>query len=119
MNRLRILSCLAIVGCLTLTGCLTQEAKEAKYETYFSEARALDQQNNFEAAIPLYRKAIRALPNDAKTADAYNNLGWALGQVGQYHEAVKAFEAALAINPDYTLARNNLKWVQDKLETAP
>jgi Flp pilus assembly protein TadD len=42
------------------------------------------------------------------SASAHNNLGAALGQMGQISEAIEELKAALRINPNYTDARNNL-----------
>jgi tetratricopeptide (TPR) repeat protein len=48
-------------------------------------------------------------------ADAWNNLGFALGVEGRFREAVVPLERALRLTPDYQLARNNLGWVRSKL----
>ncbi|HEV7486743.1 MAG TPA: tetratricopeptide repeat protein [Thermoanaerobaculia bacterium] len=50
-----------------------------------------------------------ALHHDAQSADAYNNLGWALAQLGFRTEAAQAYRAAVARNPTHERARNNLQ----------
>ena len=45
---------------------------------------------------------------DPRSAQTQYNLGIALGVRGRREEAVSAFEAALAIDPDYARAHNNL-----------
>ena len=49
-----------------------------------------------------------ALLHDPRSSDALNNLGWALAQMGFRDEARRAYEAALAENPNHDRARNNL-----------
>jgi len=53
----------------------------------------------------------KALEIDPRSADAWNNLGWSLGNLGFHSEAASAFGKALEIKPDYALAKNNLGWV--------
>jgi tetratricopeptide (TPR) repeat protein len=65
---------------------------------------------DLEAAIA-YRQAVKF---DARSSDAFNNLGWSLARVGFRAEARDAFVRALSIRPDFELARNNLR----SLETA-
>jgi protein O-mannosyl-transferase len=55
---------------------------------------------------------------DSTNADAWNNLGWTLGALGFIQEAVPALERAIALRPDYTLARNNLAWARRTLLAA-
>ncbi|MEO8033012.1 MAG: hypothetical protein ABI837_01160 [Acidobacteriota bacterium] len=61
-----------------------------------------------EAAI-VYRQALRFDPG---SSDAFNNLGWSLARLGFRDEARDALMRALAIRPDYELARNNLRSVE-------
>jgi hypothetical protein len=35
--------------------------------------------------------------------------------MGRWKEGIAACEKALAISPDYTLARNNLKWAKNEM----
>lgn len=44
---------------------------------------------------------------EAKTADEWYNEGNDLGQSGKYEEAIKAFDEALKINPQFVDAWNN------------
>ncbi len=50
---------------------------------------------------------------DPTRADAHNNLGSVYFQLGLYDQATDAFERALAIQPDFPGARENLKAVRD------
>lgn len=62
------------------------------------------------AAAAAYRVAIKL---DSTNADAWNNLGWSLGQLGYKAEAVPMFERALRIKPNYQAAAGNLEWAQN------
>jgi tetratricopeptide (TPR) repeat protein len=57
-----------------------------------------------DALQPL-EMAAQLLPNDA---GVYNNLGNALGRLGELDEAVASFRRALLLNPDFAEAHNNL-----------
>lgn len=50
-----------------------------------------------------------ALRHDPRSADAYNNLGWSLAQLGFREEAARAYQAALVLRPDDERAANNLR----------
>jgi tetratricopeptide (TPR) repeat protein len=56
-------------------------------------------------ALPALRMAARLLPNDA---GVHNNLGNALGRLGQLDEAVACYRRALLLSPDFAEAHNNL-----------
>lgn len=60
------------------------------------------------AAIVEFQKA---LATDPRCAEAYNYLGIALLQEGRQKDAVISFQIALAIQPHYVLAQNNLAWL--------
>jgi protein O-mannosyl-transferase len=49
-----------------------------------------------------------ALRRDPRSADALNNLGWALASLGFREEAIGAYTQALAVQPGHDRARNNL-----------
>jgi tetratricopeptide (TPR) repeat protein len=56
-------------------------------------------------ALPPLKMAAQLLPNDA---GVHNNLGNALGRLGELDEAVASFRRALLLNPDFAEAHNNL-----------
>ena len=66
--------------------------------------------NDVESALA-YRAALAIDPG---YADALNNLGWTLGKLGFFAEAVPVLEKTVALRPDFALARNNLAWVKSK-----
>ena len=68
----------------------------------------LDQKLWLDAAL-LNRKALELDPN---SAIAWNNLGWALGNLGFYGRAVPCFRKAYELDPEMTVARANLAWAQ-------
>tara|TARA_B110000008_G_scaffold60207_1_gene59786 strand:+ start:424 stop:1995 length:1572 start_codon:yes stop_codon:yes gene_type:complete len=60
---------------------------------------------NFDAAINIYKEAIKIKPD---YADAYNNLGAAQKEKGDIEEAIVSCKQALKIKPDYAEANINL-----------
>ncbi len=60
-----------------------------------------------DAAIPLYREALRLSTSDAHLA--HNGLGVALMGLGRPAEAAEEFREALRLKPDYDFARANLE----------
>ena len=73
---------------------------------------ALGQRADYVGSALAYRAALALDPDDA---DALNNLGWTLGRVGFFRQAIPPLEKALAARPDFTLARNNLEWVRSRV----
>jgi protein O-mannosyl-transferase len=72
-------------------------------------------QQHLEAALG-YRVAVARNPANA---DALNNLGWTLGKLGFFAEAVPVLQRAVASAPGNQLARNNLAWVTSQASQAP
>lgn len=54
--------------------------------------------------------AERAIVLDPGNAEAYNNIGAAYAAMGQWDEAIRYEQDAIAIRSDFQLARNNLMW---------
>ncbi|HEV7765628.1 MAG TPA: tetratricopeptide repeat protein [Thermoanaerobaculia bacterium] len=55
-----------------------------------------------------------ALAHDPRSADAWNNLGWSLAQLGFRDEAMRAYRKSLEIRPDDTRTANNLRLIEEK-----
>lgn len=73
-------------------------------------------QQHLEAALA-YRAAVG---RDPKNGDGLNNLGWTLGKLGFFTEAMPVLQQAVAASPGSQLARNNLAWVTSQVNhTAP
>ena len=68
------------------------------------KALGLSLQMQGKAALPALRKTTELLPDDA---EAHNNLGNALKELGQFEDALLAYGRALDLNPDFAEARNN------------
>jgi tetratricopeptide (TPR) repeat protein len=84
------------------------ERTMTRYNELFQNSNVLMSQGKHAEAVQAYRAALAVLPNDKKSADSYNNLGWSLQQLGKLDEAIEAYTAALKLNPGLQLARNNL-----------
>jgi tetratricopeptide (TPR) repeat protein len=66
---------------------------------------ALQEQKQFDQAIPHHERAIALVPD---YAPAYNNLGAALRGAGRVDEAVARYRQALELKPDFASASYNL-----------
>jgi tetratricopeptide (TPR) repeat protein len=65
--------------------------------------------NEQAAAAADYRIALKL---DSTHADAWNNLGWSLAQLGSTSEAKVAFERAIQLQPDNMGAKANIAWLK-------
>lgn len=91
-----------------LTSLLTEIQQLAKNQTstqLLNLSLSQIQQGDFLSAIISCEKAIKL---DQTSASIYNNLGVAYSSISLFDEAIKAFEQAIELNPDFTLAKNNL-----------
>jgi tetratricopeptide (TPR) repeat protein len=77
-----------------------EAAEEEKGSTYDRGKKAADSKE-WKKAIGLFQKAVSANPKDHR---AYNMLGYSLRHVGNYKEAISAYNAALTLKPDYAEA---------------
>jgi protein O-mannosyl-transferase len=75
------------------------------YDAAFQEGLRAIGRRDFVTAAYANRDALR---HNARSADAYNNLGWSLAQLGFRDEAARAYEQAIALAPGDARARNNL-----------
>lgn len=69
------------------------------------EALRLAVQGNWEQAVEANRRILQVSSRDV---DAYNRLGKALMELGQFAEALEAYQSALEIDPGNAIARRNL-----------
>lgn len=68
---------------------------------YFARGLLLEKQNQIEAAVNDFSKAVQIQP----TAQAYFQLGKALAEAHRRDEALAAFDQALRLAPDFTEAQ--------------
>lgn len=80
------------------------------YQSALNAGLAAMQKQDWLGAAHATREALRHKP---PSADAYNNLGWALAQLGFRAEAIAAYDQALAIDPAHERARNNRQGVAE------
>jgi tetratricopeptide (TPR) repeat protein len=68
--------------------------------TFHNIGGILIQQDNWEEAFAVYRKAIELIPN---SAESYHNLGKAFAQQGNWEEAIICFRKAIELIPNLGL----------------
>ena len=83
---------------------LSDKAKLRRQRT--NEAIALAMQGRWEEAVAVNVSIIDMFSDDV---DAYNRLGKALTQLGNYIEAKETYGCALKIDPDNTIAKKNFE----------
>jgi tetratricopeptide (TPR) repeat protein len=89
---------------MTQTQSAEEKARLKKQWTDLAIQQALASQ--WEEAVITNRNILNLFPSEP---DAYNRLGKAYSELGQYAEARQAYTQTLKYNPDNTIARKNLE----------
>ena len=96
-----------------------QQAQQAYKKQDFAKAAEQFENPDWKAAAHYkageYDKALENLKNSKSDSSAYNQ-GNALAKAGQLEEAIKAYEKALAVNPNDGDAKHNKEVVEKELE---
>ncbi len=79
------------------------------------QAIALAMQGQWREAVAANKSLLESFPNDA---DAYNRLGRAYMELGEYSLAREAYERAIELDPYNTIAQKNLNRLSHLGETA-
>ena len=85
---------------------LNTEEKARSRRDKAKEAIALALESRWEEALALNREIVEEFPRDV---EAFNRLGKALSELGQYKQAEDAFRQTLEISPANMIARKNIK----------
>jgi Flp pilus assembly protein TadD len=78
------------------------------YKSAFEAGLEALRNRDWSTAIEANRAA---LSRDPRSADAWNNLGWSLAQLGFRDESVRAYRKGLEIRPDDQRLANNLRLI--------
>ncbi len=92
------------------------DGKSKKKRDKAKEAISLALASRWQEAETLNREIIDEFPRDV---EAHNRLGKALSELGQYREAKAAFSQTLEISPANSIARKNLRRLDQLSEYAP
>ncbi len=96
-----------------------QQAQQAYKKQDYAKAAEQFENPDWQAAAHYkageYDKALESLKSSKSTSSAYNQ-GNALAKAGQLEEAIKAYEKALAMNPNDADAKHNKDVVEKELE---
>ena len=84
---------------------LIDKKKNLTEKEAFTLALQHHQKNNLKVAENLYREILKINPNHA---NAHNNLGIVLEQLGESKKAMICFQKAVQINPNFARAHYNL-----------
>jgi len=102
-----ILLAAALVAASASSSCSSRVKDEVKFGVWASGHGLWDE------AIFRWKKAAAANP---KSVAALNNLGVAYEKKGLFDEALKSYEAALAIEPGNTYVKSNYKNCQENIQ---
>ncbi len=84
----------------------TAEGKEKFRKDAAKKAVGLAMQNRWEEAVAANRSIVEEFPQDM---EAHNRLGKALTELGRIREAKEAFQHALEISPNNSIAKKNVE----------
>ncbi|MDA0525231.1 tetratricopeptide repeat protein [Methanococcoides alaskense] len=87
-----------------LTEFLEMFGAKLNFDYYFNLSSSNYYKNEYEKSLKAINKALDLNPDDA---EAWNNKGVTLGDLGRHEEALEAHNKALELNPDYADAWNN------------
>ncbi|MEH2010909.1 tetratricopeptide repeat protein [Nostoc sp.] len=94
-----------------------------KAYVYNNLGDALKDQGKLNEAIAAYQKALSSTDTPGPPASdytlAHNGLGLVFQQQGKLTQAIEEFKQAIAIDPNYLYARNNLKEARRLLSRGP
>jgi tetratricopeptide (TPR) repeat protein len=114
-TRIRIgaavgIAALAVVATATVLrhASARSDAAAAQLEREFAAGTAALNAGDLAGAADRFSRAVAALPDDRRSADAYNSLGWSLYKLGRYDEAIAAYQKSVALDPAAERPRNNL-----------
>lgn len=77
------------------------EPAQTASPSFYDQGRVEAKSGNWVRAIELFQKAVE---KDANNYKALNMLGFSLRNHGKFREAIRAYDRALAIKPDYAEA---------------
>lgn len=79
----------------------------------FEQGNTAQREGRYAEAEAIWRQILETNPDNAI---AYNNLGVAYQKQGNLEAAITAYKKAIALDPDYTRAQNNLEEAERLLE---
>lgn len=90
-----------------------EEASAIRAAQYLDLSHLLHQRQRYRDAIEAAETVLRF---DPRSAEAYNNISAAYAAQGSWDLSVYNAQRALAIQPGFELARNNLRWAMQRKE---
>jgi tetratricopeptide (TPR) repeat protein len=89
-------------------GLMTIDSPATEFYRRFDLALDLSRKDEYEAAIPEWRKALEISPEDGDAKHVHYNLAVALTETGRGDEAVDHLQKVLALDPGHPQANANL-----------
>jgi len=89
----------------------TQAGQGGSVADWINRSLALNQQGKYEESIAAAEAALRLDPN---AAEAWNNIAADYESLHAWDKAIEAAGKAVAIRPDFQLAKNNLAWSEQQ-----
>lgn len=110
------MAALFVLGFVFVQTSSGNKEKANEFSAIFNQASTRQNAGDHAGAVPLFEKAIAAFPDQDRTANAWNDLGWSLYNLERYDESIKAYKKALLIRPTFERARNNMEGAIRKAE---
>lgn len=98
-----VLTTALLLGLVAAPGAVADDAADRAHALW-KEAAGLHIDGEYRKAIEIYRRALEIHP----TARIHNYLAWSLSELDRYEEAAQHSRAAIALDPTYPNAYNDL-----------
>jgi len=95
--------------------CATHSIAAESYTAQWQKGTSFYSQKDYDSAAYYFEQIAALQPHNA---DVYYNLGNAYYRLNKVAPAVLNYERALLINPDFTLAKENLLLAQNRINNA-
>jgi tetratricopeptide (TPR) repeat protein len=86
------------LGLILVMAALAATVSAQTLENFFSQAKQLEERNDYDGAIKVYRQAVHAFPDQP---EAFKRLGIVYQTELKFAESIEAFESALRIDSQY------------------
>ncbi|WP_299314512.1 tetratricopeptide repeat protein [uncultured Aquimarina sp.] len=88
---------------------MIKQKKTSEENFLINQAVSLINQKKYQESIDINLKVLSMNPDNSA---AYNNIGFAYGNLRKWDKGIEYCSKAIEINPNFELAKNNLNWMK-------